>query len=82
MGNGETDVVHRLVLTLDLAEVVLRAADGQIFNDLVSDSAVEEILGFALVVAASNTQEVQIASPSGLLTRAVLANDVVELSRA
>lgn len=82
IGNGGNEVVHSIVLTLDLAEVILRAADGQIFNDLVSDSAVEELLGFALVVAASNTQEVQIASPSGLLTRAVLVNDVVELSRA
>jgi hypothetical protein len=82
MGDGQSEAVHRLVLTLDLAEVILRAADGQIFDDLVSDSAVEEILGFALVVATSNTEEVHIASPSGLLTRAVLANDAVELSRA
>jgi hypothetical protein len=82
MGDGEDEAVHRLVLTLDLAEVILRAADGQIFDDLVSDSAVEEILGFALVVATSNTKEVHIASPSGLLTRAVMANDKVELSRA
>lgn len=73
---------QRLTLTLDLAEVILRAADGQMFDDLVSDSAVEEILGFALVVAAFNTEEVQIASPSGLMTRAILSNDVVELSRA
>jgi hypothetical protein len=82
LGDAGVDAMHRLVLTLDLAEVIFRAADGQIFDDLVSDSAVEEILGFAFVVASYNTHEVQIASPSGLLTRAVLTSNSVELSRA
>jgi hypothetical protein len=72
---------HFLRVTLDLAEVVLRAASGQMFDDIVSDGVIEEIRAFALGAASGNAREVLLTSPSGLMTRASLNNNKVELSR-
>jgi len=70
-----------LRVTLDLAEVVLRAASGQMFDDVVSDGVIEEIRAFALGAASGNTREVLLTSPSGVMTHASLNENRVELSR-
>jgi hypothetical protein len=70
-----------LRVTLDLAEVVLRAASGQMFDDIVSDGVIEEIRAFALGAASGNAREVLLTSPSGVMTRASLNENKVELSR-
>ena len=73
--------IQSLRVTIDVAEVVLRAADGQMFDDVVSDGIVEEIRAFALGTASGNTREMLVTSPSGMMTRAKLTNNRVELSK-
>ena len=73
--------IQSLRVTIDVAEVVLRAADGQMFDDVVSDGIVEEIRAFALGTASGNTLEMLVTSPSGMMTRAKLTNNRVELSK-
>ena len=79
--DGTFQTAQFLRVTLDLAEVVLRAASGQMFDDVVSDGVVEEIRAFALGAASGNTREVLLTSPSGVMTRASLNENRVELSR-
>jgi hypothetical protein len=83
-GNHNSDGTFQpnqyLRVTLDLAEVVLRAASGQMFDDIVSDGVIEEIRAFALGAASGNAREVLLTSPSGVMTRASLAENKVELS--
>lgn len=79
--NEMFETAQSLRITLDLAEVLLRAADGQIFDDIVSDGVIEEIRAFALGAASGNTKEILVTSPSGVMTRALLKESHVELSR-
>jgi len=80
-GDGTFQTAQFLRVTLDLAEVVLRAASGQMFDDVVSDGVIEEIRAFALGAASGNAQEVLLTSPSGVMTRASLNENRVELSK-
>lgn len=79
--DGVFESIQSLRVTIDVAEVVLRAADGQMFDDVVSDGIVEEIRAFALGTASGNTQGMLVTSPSGMMTRAMLTNNRVELSK-
>ena len=79
--DGAFESVRSLRVTVDVAEVILRAADGQMFDDVVSDGIVEEIRAFALGTASGNTREMLVTSPSGMMTRAKLTNNRVELSK-
>lgn len=76
-----SEYVRSLRVTVDVAEVILRAADGQMFDDVVSDGIIEEIRAFALSAASGNTLEMLVTSPSGMMTRAKLTNNQVELSK-
>jgi hypothetical protein len=80
--SGALEFVQSLRVTVDVAEVILRASDGQMFDDVVSDGVIEEIRAFALGSASGNTREMLVTSPSGMMTRAMLTNNRVELSRA
>jgi hypothetical protein len=79
--DGAFESVRSLRVTVDVAEVILRAADGQMFDDVVSDGIVEEIRAFALGTSSGNTREMLVTSPSGMMTRAKLTNNRVELSK-
>lgn len=54
-----------ITLTLDTAEVILRAADGEIINDLASDAILQEIDAFVSQLARQPSHEARIVDSSG-----------------
>jgi serine/threonine protein kinase len=55
----------RITLSLDTAEVILRAADGEIVNDLASDAILQEIDAFVSQLARQPSQEARVVDSSG-----------------
>ncbi|MFB9408338.1 protein kinase domain-containing protein [Dactylosporangium matsuzakiense] len=58
-------------LTLDSVELLLRAADGEILNDVHSDSVRQELDGFAAQLRRQSATVVQIIDPAGSTAVAV-----------
>ncbi len=54
-----------LTLSLDTAEVILRAADGELINDLASDAILQEIDAFVSQLARRPSSEARIVDSSG-----------------
>lgn len=54
-----------ITLTLDTAEVILRAADGELVNDLASDAILQEIDAFVSQLARRPSSEARIVDSSG-----------------
>jgi hypothetical protein len=54
-----------LSLTLDTAEIILRAADGELVNDLATDAILEEIEAFVSQLARRPSVEARIVDSSG-----------------
>lgn len=52
-------------VSLDSAELLLRAADGEILSDFYSDSIVQEVQGFTDQIRRTNASEVRIVDPIG-----------------
>ena len=60
----------RLALTLDTAEVILRAADGEVVNDQGADSVLQEIEGFANQLSREAADAVLIVDSAGRVATA------------
>lgn len=60
----------RFVLTLDTAEMILRAADGELVNDQASDAIKQEIDAFVGQLSRQPSTEAQIVDSSGSLSMA------------
>lgn len=54
-----------LTLSLDTAEIILRAADGELINDLASDAILQEIDAFVSQLARRPSSEARIVDSSG-----------------
>jgi len=57
-------------VSLDSAELLLRAADGEIFSDFYSDSIIQEVQGFTDQIRRSSASEVRVVDPIGNQTSA------------
>lgn len=69
----------RLALTLDTAEVILRAADGEIVNDQGADSVLQEIDGFTSQLSREAADAVLIVDSAGSVATATRAAGVIRL---
>ena len=72
--NGATFVV-----SLDSAELLLRAADGEILSDFYSDSIIQEVQGFTDQIRRSNASEVRIVDPIGNQTSAQRSAQTIKI---
>jgi serine/threonine protein kinase len=66
-------------VSLDSAELLLRAADGEIFSDFYSDSIVQEVQGFTDQIRRSNASEVCIVDPIGNQTSALRSGPTIKI---
>jgi hypothetical protein len=69
----------QLAITLDTAEMIFRAAYGEILNDPYSESIRKEIEGFTLQVRRQPAVEVSVVDPSGSVVKAKQSNGRIEL---
>lgn len=69
----------RLALTLDTAEVILRAADGEIVNDHGADSVLQEIDGFANQLSREAADAVLIVDSAGSVATATRTEGTIRL---
>ncbi len=69
----------QLAITLDTAEMIFRAANGEILNDPYSESIRKEIEGFTLQVRRQPAIEVSVINPSGSVVKAKQSNGRIEL---
>jgi serine/threonine protein kinase len=70
-----------LRLALDDVEIILRAEQGEVFNDVHSSAVVGKLDGFASGVRLLETNKVTILSPQGGRFQAEASGPVVELSK-
>jgi serine/threonine protein kinase len=68
-----------LMITLDTAEIILRAGEGEILNDPYSESIRKEIEGFTAQVRRQPTREALIVDPIGVVTIATQSNNKISL---
>lgn len=68
----------RIGLPLDTVEVVLRAADGELFGDAASEPIRQEILSFAARLRRQISSDVLIVDPTGSPSRATLVAGKIE----
>lgn len=68
-----------LALSLDTAEIILRAADGEIIEDLASDSIRQEIDGFVTRLSREPSRSVRIVDASGSVHVASIDGDKIRL---
>lgn len=66
-------------VSLDSAELLLRAADGEILSDFYSDSIVQEVQGFTDQIRRSNASEVRIVDPIGNQTTAKRSAQTIKI---
>lgn len=66
-------------LTLDSVELLLRAADGEILNDVHSDAVRQELDGFAAQLRRQSATKVQIIDPAGATAAAVRQGQRIHL---
>ena len=69
----------RTPLTLDSVELLLRAADGEILNDVHSDAVRQELDGFAAQLRRQSANNVQIIDPAGATAAAVRQGQRIHL---
>jgi hypothetical protein len=69
-----------LSITLDIAEMILRAATGEILNDPYSETIRQEIEGFAAQVRRQPSNEALIVDPVGVVTIALRENNKIILN--
>ncbi|MCL3862943.1 NERD domain-containing protein kinase family protein [Actinotalea sp. K2] len=69
----------RIALTLDTAEVILRAADGEIVNDQGADSVLQEIDGFASQLSREAADAVLIVDSTGSVATATRTEGSIRL---
>jgi serine/threonine protein kinase len=69
-----------LTITLDIAEMILRAASGEILNDPYSETIRQEIEGFTAQVRRQPSNEALIFDPIGVMTFAVRDQNKITLS--
>jgi serine/threonine protein kinase len=69
----------KLALALDTAEIILRAADGEVINDVNSDSIRQEIEGFVGQLRRQPAQEANIVDAAGALSRVVISGTKIVL---
>jgi hypothetical protein len=72
----------RITLTLDTAEIILRAADGELVNDLASDAILQEIDAFVSQLARRPSSEARIVDSSGSVAIARVDGPQIVLERA
>jgi hypothetical protein len=72
----------RLDLTLDTAEVILRAADGELVDDLGSDSIRQEIDSFVNQLAKQPSDAVRVVDASGSVAIARLVGETIHLEQS
>ncbi len=70
----------RLALTLDTAEIILRAADGEIVNDPGADSIRQEIDAFVGQLSREPSRSAQIVDSSGSVTTARIDGAEIRMS--
>lgn len=73
---------QRLNLTLDAAEVILRAADGEIVNDAASEAIRQEIDSFVNQLKRQPSHAAQIVDSSGSVVSARVVGGRIELEAA
>ncbi|WP_406075316.1 protein kinase domain-containing protein [Micromonospora sp. NBC_01638] len=73
------DAGSRLPLTLDTVELVLRAADGEVLNDVHSDAVRQDLDGFAAQLRRQSATVVRIVDPAGSASTAVLRGQHIYL---
>jgi hypothetical protein len=66
-------------VSLDSAELLLRAADGEILSDYYSDSIVQEVQGFTDQIRRTDASEVRIVDPIGNQTSARRNASTIEI---
>ncbi|NDO88497.1 protein kinase domain-containing protein [Cellulosimicrobium composti] len=71
-----------LNLTLDTAEIILRAADGEIVNDVGADATRQEIDSFVNQLKRRPSQSAQIVDSSGSVTVARIRSGAIEMEPA
>jgi serine/threonine protein kinase len=69
----------QLAITLDTAEIIFRAANGEILDDPYSESIRKEIEGFTLQVRRQPAMEVSVVDPSGSVVKAKQTDGRIEL---
>jgi serine/threonine protein kinase len=62
----------RLALTLDTAEIILRAADGELVNDPASDAIRQEVDAFVGQLSRHPSRSAEVVDSSGSVTRATI----------
>lgn len=72
----------RLPLTLDTVEIVLRAADGEVLNDVHSDAVRQDLDGFAAQLRRQSATVVRIIDPAGSASTAVRRGQSIYLEEA
>ena len=68
-----------IALGLDTMEIILRAADGEIVNDIASDSVKQEVEAFANQLSRQPSKSVRIVDASGSYAVASQAGGVITL---
>ena len=71
----------QLSITLDTAEMIFRAANGEILDDPYSESIRKEIEGFTLQVRRQPAIEVSLVDPLGSVINAKQSKGLIELER-
>lgn len=70
---------RRFALTLDTAEILLRAADGELIDDFGSDAIRQEIDGFVSQLSREPSQEALIIDSAGTVAVARVQGDAIRL---
>jgi len=71
-----------ITLSLDTAEIILRAADGELVNDLASDAILQEIDAFVSQLARQPSLEARIVDSSGSVAVARIEGTQIVLEDA
>jgi len=69
----------RLALTLDAAELVLRAADGELLNDAASEAVQLELVGFGSQLKRAAGSTIHVVDPAGGTTAVELDGSSIEV---
>ncbi|WP_086150752.1 protein kinase [Cellulosimicrobium sp. KWT-B] len=72
----------RLSLTLDTAEIILRAADGELVGDTASDAIRQEIDSFVNQLSRQPSRTARVVDSSGSVVSARVHGDLIELESA
>jgi serine/threonine protein kinase len=72
----------RLRITLDLGEILMRASEGEIMNDIAIDSYYQELIGFATVVGRERTDHAVIVDSNSRAWRVAQVGSSLTLEAA